>query len=415
MSDDTTLFDKFWPANVHLVGKEIVRFHTIYWPIMLHALGLPMPETIVGHGWLTMRDGKMSKSKGNVVYPDTLAERYGIDAVRYYLLRAMPFGNDGIFTPEDFVSKLNYDLANDLGNLLNRTVVMINKYEAGVIPELHTGLTDFDQDLVETAQEVIVNYNDNMQAMRTADALANIWQLISRANKYIDETTPWTLAKDDSQTEVLASVMAHLAAALRVVAILLQPILTKAPQSIFNQLGLDDSNTDIIGLNFEDIPTGGHVVPKGQPIFPRVDVEAEVVYIRDNMTGQGGKQTRSMTKPTAPKTITTKDEIVFDDFEKVELRVAEIKEVSEVEKSNKLLRFKLDDGSADGRTILSGIKKFYPEYTTLVGKKVAYVANLKPRKMMGELSEGMLLSAEKDGKVTLSILPDEIEAGSELG
>ena len=415
MSEDTTLFDKFWPANVHLVGKEIVRFHTIYWPIMLHALGLPMPETIVGHGWLTMRDGKMSKSKGNVVYPDTLAERYGIDAVRYYLLRAMPFGNDGIFTPEDFVSKLNYDLANDLGNLLNRTVAMINKYEAGIIPELHTGLTDFDQDLVETAQEVVVNYNDNMQAMRTADALANIWQLISRANKYIDETTPWTLAKDDTQAEVLASVMAHLAAALRVVAILLQPILTKAPQSIFNQLGLDDSNTNIVGLSFEDMPTGGHVVPKGQPIFPRVDVEAEVVYIRDNMTGQGGKQTRSMAKPTAPKTITTKDEIVFDDFEKVELRVAEIKEVSEVENSNKLLRFKLDDGSADGRTILSGIKKFYPEYTALVGKKVAYVANLKPRKMMGELSEGMLLSAEKDGKVTLSILPAEIEAGSELG
>ncbi|GEP74562.1 methionine--tRNA ligase [Weissella thailandensis] len=415
MSEDTTMFDKYWPANVHLVGKEIVRFHTIYWPIMLHALGLELPETIVGHGWLTMRDGKMSKSKGNVVYPDTLANRYGIDAVRYYLLRAMPFGNDGIFTPEDFVSKLNYDLANDLGNLLNRTVAMINKYEGGVIPELKTGLTDFDRELVQTAQDTIATYNANMQSMHTADALASIWQLISRANKYIDETTPWTLAKDDSKADVLASVMAHLAAALRVVATLLQPILTQAPHKIFEQLGLSDSNVQIADLQFEDLPTGGKVVAKGQPIFPRVDVDAEVAYIRDNMTGNGGKQTRSTTNPKAPKKITTKDEIVFDDFEKVELRVAEIKEVSAVEKSNKLLRFKLDDGSADGRTILSGIKKFYPEYGELVGKKVAYVANLKPRKLMGELSEGMLLSAEKDGKVTLSILPDEVVAGAELG
>ena len=185
-SDDTTLFDKFWPANVQLVGKEIVRFHTIYWPIMLHALGLPLPKQVLGHGWLTMRDGKMSKSKGNVVYPDTLADRYGIDAVRYYLLRAMPYGNDGIFTPEDFVSKLNYDLANDLGNLLNRTVAMINKYEGGVIPALNTGATEFDADLVQTANDVIKAYNENMAGLRTADALAEVWKLISRANKYID-------------------------------------------------------------------------------------------------------------------------------------------------------------------------------------------------------------------------------------
>lgn len=412
-SDDTTLFDKFWPANVQLVGKEIVRFHTIYWPIMLHALGLPLPKQVLGHGWLTMRDGKMSKSKGNVVYPDTLADRYGIDAVRYYLLRAMPYGNDGIFTPEDFVSKLNYDLANDLGNLLNRTVAMINKYEGGVIPALNTGATEFDADLVQTANDVIKAYNENMAGLRTADALAEVWKLISRANKYIDETTPWTLAKDEAQADKLASVMAHLAAALRVAAILLQPALTRAPKQIFHQLGLAESNLQIADLKFEDLPTGGKVVEKGEPIFPRVDVDAEVAYIRDEMTGGAAKPAEEAEKSYIE--VPTKDLIEFDDFDKVEMRVAEILEVTEVEKSNKLLRFKLNDGTKDGRTILSGIKKWYPEYSGLVGKKVAFVANLKPRKMMGEMSEGMLLSAEKDGNVILTILPDEIEAGSELG
>ncbi|WP_246111533.1 methionine--tRNA ligase [Weissella muntiaci] len=408
-SDNTELFEKFWPANVQLVGKEIVRFHTIYWPIMLHALGLPLPEQVLGHGWLTMRDGKMSKSKGNVVYPDTLAERYGIDAVRYYLLKAMPYGNDGIFTPEDFVSKLNYDLANDLGNLLNRTVAMINKYEGGVIPTLQTGATEYDADLIGIANGVVSSYNEDMQAMRTADALAEVWKLISRANKYIDETTPWTLAKNEADEAKLASVMAHLAGALRVVAILLQPMLTVAPGEIFTQLGLNTSDLSIENLKFTDLPTGGKVVSKGQPIFPRVDVEAEVAYIRDEMTG--GSQAPAKEYIQVP----SKELIEFDDFDRVELRVAKVLDVSEVAKSNKLLRFKLDDGTEQGRTILSGIKKWYPAYTELIGKNVAFVANLKPRKMMGELSEGMLLSSEKDDVVTLSILPESIVPGSELG
>jgi len=417
-SDDTTLYDKFWPANVHLVGKEIVRFHTIYWPIMLHALGLELPETIVGHGWLTMRDGKMSKSKGNVVYPDVLADRYGVDAVRYYLLRAMPFGNDGIFTPEDFVAKVNYDLANDLGNLLNRTVAMINKYEDGVIPALHTGATEFDADLIKTADEVIEAYNTNMEALRVSDALAEVWKLIARANKYIDETEPWVLAKDEAKAPILSSVMAHLAGALRTIAILLQPALSQTPKAIFEQLGLAEKNFDIEDLAFTDLPTGGHVVAKGTPIFPRIDVEAEVEYIRDSMIG-GGKETASVKKAKAEEAEVAadqKDFIEFEDFEKVSLKVAEVKEVSEIEGSNKLLMFKLDDGTAEGRTILSGIKKWYPEYSALVGKKVAFVANLKPRKMMKKyVSEGMLLSAEKNGEVILTILPDEIEAGAELG
>ncbi len=410
-SDNTELFDKFWPANVQLVGKEIVRFHTIYWPIMLHALGLPQPQKIFAHGWLTMRDGKMSKSKGNVVYPDTLAERYGVDAVRYYLLRAMPAGNDGLFTPEDFVAKLNYDLANDLGNLLNRTVAMINKYDDGIIPSLDLGTTEFDADLEQTAATVIENYNKYMGELHTSDALAEVWKLISRANKYIDETTPWTMAKDPEQANNLSDVMAHLAASLRVAAILLQPILTKTPKAIFEQLGLTESNLQIAGLSFNDLPTGGRVVEKGQPIFPRVDVEAEVAYIRDEMTG-GTAPTEDDNKP---EKLETKPEIEFDDFEKVDIRVAQIKEVTAVEKSNKLLRFKLDDGSKNGRTILSGMKKFYPEYEALVGKKIAFIANLKPRKMMGEYSEGMILSAEKDDQVTLTFLPDSIEPGADLG
>lgn len=407
-SNDTTLFEKFWPANVQLVGKEIVRFHTIYWPIILHALGLPLPKKIFAHGWLTMRNGKMSKSKGNVVYPDTLADRYGIDAVRYYLLKAMPYANDGLFTPEDFVSKLNYDLANDLGNLLNRTIAMINKYTDGVIPALDTGRTSYDADLATTAETVIKDYNEAMQGLRTADALTAIWKLVARANKYIDETTPWILAKDESQADNLKTVMANLAAALRVIAILLQPILTHAPKEIFAQLGLSDTNLAITDLHFGDLPVGGKVIKRGQPIFPRVDVEAEVAYIREQMVGQ----TKAPAKEPEQK---GKEMIEFDDFDKVELRVAQIKEVSEVAKSKKLLRFKLDDGTAEGRTILSGIKKYYPDYKALEGKKIAFVANLKPRKMMGELSEGMILSAEKDDVVTLSFLPDSIEVGAELG
>ncbi|MDR3189906.1 MAG: methionine--tRNA ligase [Lactobacillaceae bacterium] len=418
-SADTTLYDKFWPANVHLVGKEIVRFHTIYWPIMLHALGLPLPETVIGHGWLTMRDGKMSKSKGNVVYPDVLADRYGVDSVRYYLLRAMPFGNDGIFTPEDFVSKLNYDLANDLGNLLNRTVAMINKYEGGVIPALQTGATEFDADLIATADAVVEAYNGHMQTMRVSDALAEVWKLISRANKYIDETTPWVLAKDAEQAATLSSVMAHLAAALRVAAILLQPALSQAPKQIFAQLGLAETNLKIADLKFADLPTGGNVVAKGEPIFPRVDVEAEVEYIRESMIG-GGKETAAVKKAkqeteATPVEAPAKDYIAFDDFEKVSMKVAEILAVEEIDGSDKLLMFKLNDGTEAGRTILSGIKKWYPNFTELIGKKVIFVANLKPRKMMKKyVSEGMILSAEKGDKLVLTLLPDDAEAGAEI-
>lgn len=415
-SDDTTLFDKFWPANVQLVGKEIVRFHTIYWPIMLHALGLELPKSVVGHGWLVMKDGKMSKSKGNVIYPEVLEERYGLDAVRYYLLRSMPFGNDGVFTPEDFVARVNYDLANDLGNLLNRTVAMINKYVDGVIPELLTGKTSFDEDLVRTVEDAIVEYNKNFKELRTADALESVWKIIRRANKYIDETQPWVLAKDENEKEVLSSVMAHLAGALRVTAVLLQPVLTQAPKKIFDQLGLDysDKGVAIAGLTFSKLPTGGHVAKKGEPIFPRQDVEEEVAFISGLVSkdtkgkGRAVKEAAKEAAQVAP----SKDLITYDDFDKVEILAAKITAGEIVAKSEKLLKFTLDDGSGKPRQILSGIRKWYSDPAALVGKTVAIVANMKPRKMAGELSEGMILSAEKNDIVTVTILPDSIEPGS---
>ncbi|KGB50166.1 methionine--tRNA ligase [Leuconostoc mesenteroides P45] len=415
-SDDTTLFDKFWPANVQLVGKEIVRFHTIYWPIMLHALGLELPKSVVGHGWLVMKDGKMSKSKGNVIYPEVLEERYGLDAVRYYLLRSMPFGNDGVFTPEDFVARVNYDLANDLGNLLNRTVAMINKYVDGVIPELLTGKTSFDEDLVRTVEDAIVEYNKNFKELRTADALESVWKIIRRANKYIDETKPWVLAKDENEKEVLSSVMAHLAGALRVTAVLLQPVLTQAPKKIFDQLGLDysDKGVAIAGLTFSKLPTGGHVVKKGEPIFPRQDVEEEVAFISGLVSkdtkgkGRAVKEAAKEAAQVAP----SKDLVTYDDFDKVEILAAKITAGEIVAKSEKLLKFTLDDGSGKPRQILSGIRKWYSDPAALVGKTVAIVANMKPRKMAGELSEGMILSAEKNDIVTVTILPDSIEPGS---
>lgn len=415
-SDDTTLFDKFWPANVQLVGKEIVRFHTIYWPIMLHALGLELPKSVVGHGWLVMKDGKMSKSKGNVIYPEVLEERYGLDAVRYYLLRSMPFGNDGVFTPEDFVARVNYDLANDLGNLLNRTVAMINKYVDGVIPELLTGKTSFDEDLVRTVEDAIVEYNKNFKELRTADALESVWKIIRRANKYIDETQPWVLAKDENEKEVLSRVMAHLAGALRVTAVLLQPVLTQAPKKIFDQLGLDysDKGVAIAGLTFSKLPTGGHVAKKGEPIFPRQDVEEEVAFISGLVSkdtkgkGRAVKEAAKEAAQVAP----SKDLITYDDFDKVEILAAKITAGEIVAKSEKLLKFTLDDGSGKPRQILSGIRKWYSDPAALVGKTVAIVANMKPRKMAGELSEGMILSAEKNDIVTVTILPDSIEPGS---
>lgn len=423
MGEDDTLFKKFWPANVQMVGKEIVRFHTIYWPIILMALDLPLPEHIVGHGWLLMKDGKMSKSKGNVIYPELIVDRYGLDALRYYLARALPFGNDGIFTPEDFVNRVNFDLANDLGNLLNRTVAMINKYRDGVLPVLQHGVTPVDDDLEKTAAESFTTYQQEMDRYHFADALAAVWQLISRTNKYIDETEPWKLAKDDNAQDQLDSVLAHLAASLRLAAIMLQPVMTHAPQEIFTQLGLPTGQVMLTDAKYDDLPAGGHVVAKGTPLFPRLDVDEEVAYLKGKMSKNEkakGRKNMAQTKQAAfdPQETTlnlTKKEIRFDKFEKVELKVVAIKAVSRVANADKLLKFRVDAGDDGDRQIISGIAEWYPEPEKLVGKKVIAVTNLKPREMRGELSQGMLLSAEFGDQVQLLTVPDNIPAGSLVG
>ena len=416
-SDDETLFQKYWPADVHMVGKEIVRFHTIYWPIMLMALDLPLPKKVFGHGWLLMKDGKMSKSKGNVVYPEMLVERYGLDALRYYLLRAVPFGSDGVFTPEDFVSRVNYDLANDLGNLLNRTIAMINKYCAGLVPDYASLVTPFDSELSTTAANVVGRYHDAMEKMEFNTALAEIWVLISRANKYIDETEPWVLAKEEEKKKELDSVMIHLAESLRITAILLQPIMTETPTKIFTQLGLDPELMNLEGLHFGEFPSGTKVVSKGTPIFPRLDMEEEISYIKETMS-EGTQTNEESVKwdPEETELVSSKDkQIKFDVFEKVELKVAEVINCQKVEGADKLLQFRLDAGDSQDRQILSGIAEFYPDPSELIGKKLVIVANLKPRKMRGQISQGMILSAEApDGSLQVVEAPKTMPNGSEI-
>ena len=379
-SDDDSLFKKYWPADVHLVGKEIVRFHTIYWPIMLMALDLPLPKHIIGHGWVLMKNGKMSKSKGNAVYPESLTSRYGVDPLRYYLMRALPFGDDGIFTPEDFVERINYDLANDLGNLLNRTVSMINQYQAGHVDAVPVAQAEFGKDLQDTAASVINDYRENMNSLHFSKALDNIWKLVSRANKYIDETTPWALNKEGKKEE-LSKVMSNLAESLRLIAIMIEPVMTETAPIMFKQLGLNWDNEDAKHLAFGDFDWDVKVIEKPQPIFPRLKMDEEVKYIKDEMAkAKPKKTTRSEQKKN--------DEITIDDFDKVKIQVGQILSVEPVKGSSKLLMFKLDFGNGKETQILSGIRKFYPDASELLDKKVLAVTNLKPRKMLGHLSEG---------------------------
>ncbi|EOT49467.1 MULTISPECIES: methionine--tRNA ligase [Enterococcus] len=414
-TDNDELFQKYWPANVHMVGKEIVRFHTIYWPIMLMALDLPLPKQIFGHGWLLMKDGKMSKSKGNVVYPEMLVERYGLDALRYYLLRSVPFGSDGVFTPEDFVSRVNYDLANDLGNLLNRTIAMINKYCEGQVPEYKSKVTPFDSELSTTAANVIGRYREAMDKMEFSTALAEVWTLVSRANKYIDETQPWVLAKEEDKQAELDSVMIHLAESLRLVALLLQPIMTETPAKIFEQLGLKEIKGDLTSLHFGEFPTEIKVVEKGTPIFPRLDMEEEVAYIKEKMA-EGTQSADDSVKwdPAETEFASVKDkQIAYDDFDKVELKVAEVIDCQKVKGADKLLQFRLAAGDSQDRQILSGIAEYYESPSTLIGKKVVIVANLKPRKIRGLISQGMILSAEDpNGKLQVVEAPKGMPNGS---
>ena len=412
--EDHENFDKFWNGTVfHMVGKDILRFHSIYWPILLMMLDIKLPERLIGHGWFVMKDGKMSKSKGNVIYPEMLVERFGLDPLRYYLMRSLPVGSDGTFTPEDYVARINYELANDLGNLLNRTVAMINKYFGGQVPTYVENVTAFDADLAKVVEESIAEYHKQMNAVDYPRALEAVWNIISRTNKYIDETAPWVLAKEDGDKEQLAAVMAHLAASLRVVAHLIQPFMMNTSNAIMEQLGLG-LDFDLENLTLAGFPENITVVAKGTPIFPRLDMEEEIAYIQSQMTA--GKPQEKEWIPEEVELKSEKDEIKFEDFDKVEIRVAEVKEVERVEGSDKLLRFRLDAGDGEDRQILSGIAKFYPNEQELVGKKLQIVANLKPRKMMKKyVSQGMILSAEHGDQLTVLMVDPSVPNGSIIG
>ena len=421
-SDDTSRYNKYWPADAHVIGKDISRFHMIYWPTILMALGLPLPKKIFAHGWYLMKEGKMSKSKGNVIYPETLVERYGLDATRFYLLHEMGVGNDAVFTPEGFVQLVNSELANDLGNLLNRTVAMMNKYFQGQVPTEGLEATAVDADYDAYVKEQMAAYYQAMDAMSLSAALSHVMAIVSRTNKYIDETMPWVLVKEEATLGQLRSVMNHLAEALRLVAHLSRPFMTQAPAKIFEQLGLSDQmDLDFTQLVYGAFPAGASVVAKGTPIFPRLDAELEVTYIQEAMAA--GKPGASQAKVDDPNWDPEATELVhrevaeaeFDDFLKIEMKVAEVLDVQPIKGSNKLLRLRLDAGDKGHRQILSGIAKFYPNPEELIGRKVCIVSNLKPRKMMGYVSQGMILSSEQNGQLHLLAADPNAANGAWIG
>ena len=414
-SENDADYQKYWPADVHVVGKEIVRFHAIIWPAMLMALNMPLPKKVFGHGWLVINGGKMSKSVGNVVDPVVLCEKYGVDAIRYFLLREIAFGQDGNFTNEALIQRINSDLANDLGNLVSRTCGMIEKYFGGKLPAERTE-TEFDADLKAVAAATIPVVEDKMDNMLFSDALIEIWNLIRRTNKYIDETQPWVLCKDEAKKGELANALYNVAEAIRIVSILIQPFMPLTPGKIWEQLNVPAEATE-----WETIKTWGVLpaelaVQKGETLFPRIDMKKELEALEAAIKASQANSIANQQKKEEPKAEAHDEpefsEITIDDFAKVELRVGEVLESTEVPKSKKLLRNIIKIGDEE-RVIFSGIKDFYKP-GELVGKRVVVVCNLAPRKMMGEMSHGMILCAEdKDGNVcVVSPAIADMESGS---
>ena len=415
-------YQKYWPADVHVVGKEIVRFHAIIWPAMLMAMDMPLPKKVFGHGWLVINGGKMSKSVGNVVDPVVLCEKYGVDAIRYFLLREIAFGQDGNFTNEALIQRINSDLANDLGNLVSRTCGMIEKYFGGTLPADRTE-SEFDADLKAMATSVIPVVEEKMDNMLFSDALVEIWNLIRRTNKYIDETQPWVLCKDEAKKGELANALYNVAEAIRIVSILIQPFMPLTPAKIWEQLNVPAEATA-----WETTKTWGALpaelaVKKGETLFPRIDMKKELAELEaaikasqaTSIANQGKKEEepkKEEAKAPAHEEPEYPAEISIDDFCKVQLKVGEVIESNEVPKSKKLLRNVVRFGEEE-RVIFSGIKGSYAP-GELVGKRVVVVYNLAPRKMMGEMSYGMILCAEdSDGKLSvLTTLDENFESGS---
>ena len=395
-------YKKFWPADVHLIGKDIIRFHTIYWPIFLMALGEPLPKQVFGHPWLLVGDGKMSKSLGNVIYADDLVRLFGVDAVRYYVLHEMPFANDGVLSYELICERINSDLANVLGNLVNRTIAMTKKYFGGIVPA-PTAPEALDDELKAVALGLPAAVEKKMATLHVADAIDEVFALLRRSNKYIDETMPWALAKDESKKERLGTVMYNLLEAIRFAAVELKPYLPDTADKIFAQLGIE--NKGIESLASFDGMQAGQPVGEASILFERIDIPKKLEEIEE--------ENKAKQAEAAKPAVEFLPDIPFDDFCKVDMTVCKVLACENVKKSNKLLKFQLDDGSGTPRQILSGIAKYYkPE--ELVGKTVVAVTNLPPRKMMGQESNGMLLSAEKDEKLNLLMLDDNIPAGAKL-